>query len=458
MPDAPLILVVDDDDAVRRSCVEALHMGGYRTQAAATVRDGLKLFKERPPAAAVLDLRLPDGTGIDVLRALQRHSPGTPVVIVSGQGNVSDAVETMRIGASDYLEKPVAHARLLEVLARLLDRRPGSVDSEPLADGSRYGMVGRCEAMARVYQLVEMAAPTKCRVFVSGESGTGKELVARALHALSPRRERPFIEVNCAAIPQELIESEMFGHVKGAFTGAVADRKGTFEAAHTGTLFLDEIGDMSLTTQAKLLRALQENEVAPVGSSERRSVDVRVIAATSKNLPDEIARGAFRADLYYRINVVTIALPPLRQRREDIPELAAHFVRVACLENGLPPKRLTSRALDLLCQLDWKGNVRELCNLMERLAVLVVRDVVTHRDVAELLQLPRTAQGEDEGASPSLREARARFERDYIAERLAANGGHLGRTAHELGIERTNLYRKMRQLGIRGALARVRPS
>jgi two-component system nitrogen regulation response regulator NtrX len=457
MPEAPLILVVDDDDVVRSSCVAALQHGGYRTQAAATVQDGLRRFKERPPAAAVLDLRLPDGTGIDVLRALQRHSPGTPVVIVSGYGSVSDAVETMRIGAADYLEKPVAHERLLEVLGRLLDRRPPGAEAERVADGSRYGMVGRCEAMARVYQLVEMAAPTKCRVFVSGESGTGKELVARALHALSPRRGRPFVEVNCAAIPQELIESEMFGHVKGSFTGAVSDRKGTFETAHTGTLFLDEIGDMSLVTQAKLLRALQEGEVTPVGSSERRPVDVRVIAATSKSLSDEIARGAFRADLYYRINVVTIALPPLRQRREDIPELAAHFVSVACLENGLTPKRLTPRAVDLLRQLEWKGNVRELCNLMERLAVLVARDVITHRDVAEVLQLPRT-QADDEGVSPSLREARARFERDYIAERLAANGGHLGRTARELGIERTNLYRKLRQLGIRNPPESARPS
>ncbi len=459
MPDAPLILVVDDDDDVRAACVEALQQGGgYRTQAAATVQDGLRLFRERPPAAVVLDLSLPDGTGSDVLRALQRHSPGTPVVIVSGYGRVSDAVETMRLGASDYLEKPVAREKLLAVLARLLERRPLSSEVERVADGSRYGMVGRSEAMARVYQLVEMAAPTKCRVFVSGDSGTGKELVARALHALSPRRGRPFVEVNCAAIPQELIESEMFGHVKGAFTGAVSDRKGTFEAADTGTLFLDEIGDMSAMTQAKLLRVLQDGEVAPVGSHERRPVDVRIISATSKNLPEEIARGTFREDLYHRINVVTIALPPLRERGEDIPDLAAHFVRLACVENGLDPKRLTPRAMDLLRQLEWKGNVRELCNLMERLAVLVAGEVITHKDVIEVLQLPRAARGAAEGGSLSLRDARARFERDYIAERLAANAGHLGRTARELGIERTNLYRKMRQLGIRPALARPRPS
>jgi two-component system nitrogen regulation response regulator NtrX len=454
MPDAPLILVVDDDDDVRRTCVETLQGGGYRTQAAASVQDGLRLFKERPPAALVLDLRLPDGTGIDVLRALQRHAPGTPVVVVSGCGSVTDAVETMRIGASDYLEKPVAAEKLLSTVGRVLSLRPAGAEAERAADGSRYGMVGACEAMARVYQLVEMAAPTKCRVFISGESGTGKELVARALHALSPRRARPFVEVNCAAIPQELIESEMFGHVKGSFTGAHADRKGTFEAADTGTLFLDEIGDMSLMTQAKLLRVLQEGEVAPVGSHERRPVDVRIVAATSKNLPEEIARGAFREDLYHRINVVTIALPPLRQRREDIPELAAHFVRVACVENGLAPKRLTSRAVDLLRQLEWKGNVRELCNLMERLAVLVAAEVITHKDVMEILQLPR-GPADDDAASLSLRDARSRFERDYILERLSANRGHLGRTARELGIERTNLYRKMRQLGIRAPSGRA---
>lgn len=453
MPDPALVLIIDDDDVVRRMCVEMLHRGGYATLAAASVGDGLRQIRERSPAAVVLDLRLPDGTGIDVLRALQRHSPGTPVVVVSGCGSVTDAVEAMRIGAADYLEKPVARERLLATVARVLQARPGGTEQESAPDGSRYGMVGRSDAMARVYQLVEMAAPTKCRVFVAGESGTGKELVARAIHAFSPRRERPFVEVNCAAIPQELIESEMFGHVKGAFTGAVNERKGTFEAANTGTLFLDEIGDMSLMTQAKLLRVLQEGEITPVGSNERRPVDVRIVSATSKNLQEEIAKGAFREDLYHRINVVTVALPPLRQRQADIPELARHFVSVACLENGLAPKRLTPRATDVLGQFEWKGNVRELCNLMERLAVLVAGPTITHEDVLATLQAPLNVRREGRD-SLSLRDARARFERDYILERLVANDGHLGRTAQELGIERTNLYRKMRQLGIRAAAGR----
>jgi two-component system nitrogen regulation response regulator NtrX len=324
--------------------------------------------------------------------------------------------------------------------------RPESPAEGPV-EGARYGMVGRSDAMQRVYQLVDMVAPTRARVMISGERGTGKELVARAIHALSPRRDRPFVEVNCAAVPAELIESEMFGHVRGAFTGAVADRRGTFESAHGGTLFLDEIGDMSIVMQVKLLRVLQEGEVTPVGSSKSRPVDVRILAATSKNLLEEIEKGRFRDDLYDRLNVVNIALPPLRARREDVPLLAEHYLRLASVENGLKPKRLTPRALEFLAQLPWRGNVRELRNLMERLAVIVAREAVTHRDVMDGLHMTAPPGGDDVSALP-LRVARSRFERQYILERLSANRGNLGHTARELGIERTNLYRKMKQLGI----------
>ena len=271
---------------------------------------------------------------------------------------------------------------------------------------------------------------------------------------LSPRRDRPFIELNCAAIPSELIESEMFGHVKGSFTGAVSDRKGKFEAATTGTLFLDEVGDMSLITQAKLLRVLQEGVVTPVGSSEPRAVDVRIVSATSKNLPEEIARGTFREDLYHRINVLTVAVPPLRNRREDIPELAEHFLRLASVENDVKPKRLSPRAVDLLIQMPWQGNVRELRNLMERLVVLVAKDMVGQQEVMDVLQMPGL-RAEETNPLP-LRQARARFERQYILYRLTANRGNLGNTARELGIERTNLYRKMKQLGIQ-APSRSKP-
>jgi two-component system nitrogen regulation response regulator NtrX len=302
--------------------------------------------------------------------------------------------------------------------------------------------------MRRIYQLVEMAAPTKCRVFITGESGTGKELIARAIHALSPRREKPFVELNCAAIPSELIESEMFGHVKGSFTGAVGDRKGKFEAANAGTLFLDELGDMSLMTQAKLLRVLQEGMVTPVGSTDTRPVDVRVVCATSKNIQEEMARGAFREDLYHRLNVLTIAVPPLRSRRQDIPELAEHFLRLASVENGVLPKRLAPRALDFLSQLPWPGNVRELRNLMERLVVLVPSETVTHQDVMGVYQMAAPV-GEGDPGPMTLREARAQFEREYILERLTANGGNLGDTARDLGLDRSSLYLKLKQLGIR---------
>jgi two-component system nitrogen regulation response regulator NtrX len=445
---ASLVLVIDDDDGVRGSCVAMLEERGFRTSPAATVSEGLRQFADRRPSAVILDLKLPDGTGIDVLRELQRRDPGTPVVVVSGHGSVGEAVEAMRVGAADFIEKPVARERLFAVLDRVLS--PAALtreaDLETIAEGSRYGMVGRSDAMRRVYQLVAMVAPTRSRVLISGERGTGKELLARAIHASSPRREKPFIEINCAAIPGELIESEMFGHVRGAFTGAHSDRRGKFESAHGGTLFLDEIGDMSLIAQVKLLRVLQEGEVSPVGSSETRPVDVRIFAATSKNLKDEIARGAFREDLFDRINVLNIAMPPLRARRGDIPELAQHFLRLASVENDVKPKKLAPRALDFLCQLDWKGNVRELRNFMERLVVLVGKEIVSYQDVHDALHM---TGGEAEPTGPlTLRQARARFERQYILERLTANRGNLGQTARDLGIERTNLYRKMKQLGI----------
>jgi two-component system nitrogen regulation response regulator NtrX len=447
--DRPLVLVIDDDSALRQVCLDMLAARGYRGLGAASVGEGLRTFDERSPAAVLLDLKLPDGTGLDVLKELQRRSPVTPVVVVSGYGSVPDAVEAMRLGAAEYVEKPFARERLYQVLARVLAPGGAGGDAvrEPATEGARYGMVGRSEAMQRVYQLVDMVAPTRARVLISGERGTGKELVARAIHALSPRRERPFVQLNCAAVPAELIESEMFGHVKGAFTGAVADRRGTFEAASGGTLFLDEIGDMSVVMQAKLLRVLQEGEVTPVGSSKSRAVDVRILAATSKNLLEEIEKGRFRDDLYDRLNVVNIALPPLRVRREDVPLLAEHYLRLASVENGLKPKRLTPRATEFLAQLPWRGNVRELRNLMERLAVIVSRDAVTHRDVMDALHMTAPPSADD-GAPLPLRVARSRFERQYILERLSANRGNLGNTAHDLGIERTNLYRKMKQLGI----------
>lgn len=448
MPSATRILIIDDDESIRKALSQILSGAGYRVVTGASVGEGLKQFSEQRPAGVILDLKLPDGTGIDVLRELQRLDPGIPVVVVSGHGNVNDAVEAMKVGASEFIEKPILKERLLRILERALN--PPAASDKPTDDsleGARYGMIGRSDSMRRVYQLLAMAAPTKCRVFISGESGTGKELIAKAIHALSPRRDHPFVELNCAAIPAELIESEMFGHMKGAFTGAHADRKGRFEAAHSGTLFLDEIGDMSLLTQAKLLRVLQEGQVTPVGSSDNRPVDVRILAATSKNLNEEIGRGTFREDLYHRINVVTIAVPPLRARREDISDLAEHFLRLASVENGVKPKRLAPRAVDYLAQLPWKGNVRELRNLMERLIIFAPGDVVSHTDVMEALNLREAAPSRDSGPVP-LRDARERFERQYIIDRLTANKGNLMVTARDLGIERTNLYRKMRQLRI----------
>ncbi len=358
----PLVLVIDDDSDLRQICLDMLTARGHRTVGAASVGEGLRAFAERPPAAVLLDLKLPDGTGLDVLRELQRRSPVTPVVVVSGYGSVPDAVEAMQLGASEYLEKPVTRERLYEVLDRVLapvPRRRDEDQKERGADGDRYGMVGRSEAMRRVYQLVDMVAPTRARVLISGERGTGKELVARAIHALSPRRDRPFVQMNCAAVPAELIESEMFGHVKGAFTGAVADRRGTFESADGGTLFLDEIGDMSLVMQAKLLRVLQEGEVTPVGSSRsraRRRADPRrhqqepargdregPVPGRSLRPPERGQHRAAPAAVPARGRPAALgALPPPGQRRERLqaqaPDPAGGRVPVAAALAGERPR------------------------------------------------------------------------------------------------------------------------
>jgi two-component system nitrogen regulation response regulator NtrX len=450
----PLVLLIDDDAAGRADCSSLLAGKGFRSLEAGSSSDGLRLFDSHRPALVLVSVQLPDGSGIEVLRRIQRKAPGTPVVVLSAEATIDEAVAAMQGGASDFLGKPIDRERLLRTIDRTLSPRV-AVDAAPggrAFDGARFGMIGRSTEMQRVYELIELAAPTRTRVFITGESGAGKELIARAIHDLSPRRKRPFVELNCAAIPSELIESEMFGHVRGAFTGAVVDRKGKFEAANTGSLFLDEVGDMSLAAQAKLLRALQEGVVTPVGSVEARPFDVRVISATSKHLPGEIAAGDFREDLYHRINVLTISVPPLRARGEDIAELAEHFLALACKENGSPGKTLSPQALDFLMQLPWPGNVRELRNLMEKLSILVNKPHVGYQDLMAVLRIER-GRGESTGALP-LRQARARFEKGYILERLAANQGKLGQTAQDLGIDRSVLYRKMKQLGIetRGTL------
>jgi two-component system nitrogen regulation response regulator NtrX len=372
--------------------------------------------------------------------------------MISGHGSVESAVRAIKRGAFDFVEKPLSLEKTVLVVRNALRQR--RLEAENLAlrakVDAQYTMIGESAAMVKLREQVAMAAPTNGRVLIFGENGTGKELVARNIHGMSRRRAGPFVEVNCAAIPEELIESELFGHVRGAFTGAVADRRGKFEMAHGGTIFLDEIGDMSLKTQAKVLRVLQEQVVEAVGGTTPIRVDARVVAATNKDLSAEIRSGGFREDLYFRLNVVPIVVPSLRDRREDIPVLAGHFMALLAREYGRRPKTFDADAIAALERYPWPGNVRELRNVVERLMIMVPGDRITSGDLmlldGSVAAAPATP-GQAADVAP-LHEARDRFEKEYILRALAAQQGNISRTAEALGVERSNLYRKMRSFGI----------
>ena len=375
------------------------------------------------------------------------------MIVISGHGNIESAVRAIKMGAFDFVEKPLSLEKTMLVVRNALRQRQLEAENRALRAtvDRRLVMVGESHAMRQLREQIAMAAPTNGRVLIYGENGTGKELVARSVHALSRRRSGPFVEVNCAAIPEELIESELFGHVKGAFTGAVSDRRGRFEAADGGTIFLDEIADMSLKTQAKVLRVLQEQVVDPVGGASSVKVDVRVIAATNKELPGEIRAGRFREDLYFRLNVIPVFVPPLRDRDEDVPLLAEHFMAELAREYGRRPKALDPGALVTLRRYAWPGNVRELRNVIERLLIMVRGRAHLRRRTcrSSTARVPSTPDGYlVDGQVLPLHDARERFERDYILRTLAAQQGNISRTADVLGVERSNLYRKMRAFGI----------
>src|SRR4029077_5731493 len=373
------------------------------------------------------------------------------VVLISGHGNIESAVRAIKMGAFDFVEKPLSLEKTVLVVRNALHQRRLEAENRALrARVDRHQiMVGESYAMRQLREQVAMAAPTHGRVLIYGENGTGKELVARTVHALSRRRAAAFVEVNCAAIPEELIESELFGHVRGAFTGAVADRRGKFEVADGGTIFLDEIGDMSLKTQAKVLRVLQEQTMEAVGGTARIRVDARVLAATNKDLQAEIKTGHFREDLYFRLNVIPIFVPPLRERQDDIPRLADHFMAEFSQEYGRRIKRLEAGAATTLQHYAWPGNVRELRNVIERLMIMVPGDVISSSDISFLdpSGLARPAAAEHAGIRLTLHEARDQFERDLILRTLAEQQGNMSRTADVLGVERSNLYRKMKAFG-----------
>jgi two-component system, NtrC family, nitrogen regulation response regulator NtrX len=447
------ILVIDDEAAIRDSLKMILEYEGYEVLTAPTGEDGIAQAEREAPDLLFLDVKMPGMDGLEVLQRLRHFVEVTPIVVISGHGTVSTAVEATKLGAFDFIEKPLERERVLVTVRNAIDSRRLRTENRSYKRDAekRYQIVGESPLLARVREAMGKAAPTNATVLIWGESGVGKELVARAIHRESLRRDGPFVQVNCAAIPEELIESELFGHVRGAFTGAVTDRRGKFEAADGGTIFLDEIGDMSLKTQAKVLRVLQEQVVEPVGSTQRIQVAVRVIAATNKDLPVAIKAGQFREDLYFRLNVIPIFVPPLRTRQGDIPLLAEYFMAGFAQEYGRRPKAFEDGALALLQRYSWPGNVRELRNLIERLVIMVPGDHITTADLAFLGR--DTSDASD--AAPAdlepvlpLHEARDRFERDYILRALAQQNGNMSRTAEVLGVERSNLYRKMRAFGI----------
>jgi two-component system nitrogen regulation response regulator NtrX len=442
----PRILIIDDEPAIRKTLSTILEDEGHKTSTCESGEEGIALFAREEFDLVLLDLWLPGIDGLGVLERL-RGAGGTPVIVISGHGSVDSAVRATRLGAYDFLEKPLSLERvLLTVNHAISDRKL----REQVRDLRRLALeeilVGESEPMKHLEQQIRSAAASHSRVLITGENGSGKEIVARTLHRLSPRAEQPFVDVNCAAIPEELIESELFGHRKGAFTGAIDDRKGKFELADGGTLFLDEVGDMSLKTQAKVLRVLQEQTFQRVGGQQTIKVDVRVIAATNKDLGSEIANNTFRSDLYYRLNVIPIEVPPLRARGNDVVLLAEYFLRRFAAETGQPKKKLSAAAATKLKSYHWPGNVRELRNVAERLAILLQGDTVEPEDIQLGARADEPAQI---AMNLTLKEARDEFEKQYILARLREYGGNVSRAADALRVERSNLYRKLHAYGIR---------
>ncbi len=440
------ILVIDDEPNILTTVRRSLELEGYAVEVAGSGAAGLAKLAENDIDLILLDVMMPGETGLETLPKLRAKKPETMVVMMSGNATIETAVQATKAGAYDFIEKPLSGDKLLITVQNALSFARLRTENQRLKRD--FAMIGKGAAIKAIFDKVAKTAPSSGRVLITGENGTGKELVARAIHEHSKRKDGPFVKLNCAAIPSELIESELFGHEKGAFTGATQQRRGKFELADGGTLFLDEVGDMNPSAQAKVLRVLQENELERVGGAETIKVDVRVVAATNKDLSAEIAAGRFREDLYYRLAVVPIELPPLRARREDIPVLVEHFLEAVCADNDRRTKKVASGAMTMLMQHDWPGNVRELKNVVERLAILTGdADVITETDVAEALPRVKAVKADFARGTP-FKDLVAAAEREIIVAALDANEHHVSNTARELQLERSHLYKKMRALGI----------
>jgi len=445
----PNVLIVDDEAAIRESLRGVLEDEGYSVADAASGEVGLEQVQRRSFDVVLLDIWLPGIDGLETLEEIRKLESPPEIIIISGHGTIETAVRATKLGAFDFLEKPLSVQKTLILVKNAIDAKRLRSENRELKKQAmrRSEIVGESIPMKALRQQIQLMAPTNGRVLIFGESGTGKELVARAIHAQSLRKEQMFVEVNCAAIPEDLIESELFGHRRGSFHAAGSDKEGKFLKAHGGTLFMDEVGDMSLKTQAKVLRTLEEQRFTPVGSDEAVTVDVRVIASTNKDLEEEISRGNFREDLFYRLNVIPFSVPPLRERKEDIPLLARHFLRELSAHYGRGPREITDDAIDTLMRYSWPGNVRELRNVIER--IVIMNPTATRFDRKHLPPLVyRDGSRRAGGEFMTLHQARAAYERDYILKKLDDNHGNISRTAEVLGLERSHLYRKMKTLGI----------
>ncbi|MBI5588004.1 MAG: sigma-54-dependent Fis family transcriptional regulator [Deltaproteobacteria bacterium] len=445
------VMIVDDEKNIRDALSGVLKDEGFAVIAAGSAEEAFrKLDSEKTPDVILLDIWLPGMDGTDALKEIKVKFPDLPVIMISGHANIETAVKTTKLGAYDFIEKPLSLDKVILCVEHAMEHKRLIEENTLLKSKAwaKYEIIGRSKSMAALKNDIRRAGPTNSWILITGENGTGKELVARNIHLFSNRSGRPFIEVNCAAIPEELIESELFGHERGAFTSAVAQKKGKFDMADKGTIFLDEIGDMSMKTQAKVLRILQEQTFERVGGNEQIKVDVRVIAATNKNLTEQIAKGTFREDLFYRLNVIPFHVPPLRERTEDIPLFVEYFLKEFARETAREVLTVSKEAMDVFLNYQWPGNVRELKNLIERLVIMTPSSVITPDDIPIYLKGAAPAQARNIFGSMLLKEARRDFEREFIAIKLKEFGGNIARTAEAIGIERSHLYRKIRNYGI----------
>ena len=442
----PVILVVDDEGSIRESLSEIFKDEGYYVLTSSSGEGAIEIVKEQSPDLIFLDIWLPGIDGIQTLEEIKNLKPDLPIIMISGHGNIELAVKATRIGAYDFLEKPLSLERVLLAAKRALEKQALETEYKALKQDltKKFRLIGNSQKIALLKEQIDMASQSNSRVLIMGESGSGKEIAARFLHEKSKRAGKPFIEVNCAAIPQELIESELFGHEKGSFTGAFEKKKGKFELADEGTLFLDEVGDMSLSAQSKVLRVLETQEFQRVGGSRNIKVDVRIIVATNKDLREEVRTGNFREDLLYRLDVIPIIVPPLRERKDDIPALVEYFLEYFASEYGQKPKKITHEAIKMLDNYDFPGNIRELRNIIEKLVIMTPSDTITAKNlvVAEPTK-------EDYFAFTTLREARDAFEKTFITKKLEENNWNISKTAEILQIERSNLHKKIRAYNIK---------